>query len=160
MKLIRLFAVALIAAAAAFLPGCATTSTKSLTPAEVITAACPPIQAAIAQFEALDASLPTVKAAADAEAALKQIQPVVAAACDAGATVSTANVQAFASTVLPVLGQVAGSLPLPPAQLAQIQAGLVVAEVAVGAVGVVEQQIQAAQAANASTPSASAPAAQ
>jgi hypothetical protein len=148
MKIIRFLAVALIAAAAAFLPGCATTSAQPVTPAQGITAACPPIQAAITQFEVLDASLPTVKAAADAEAALKQIQPVVAAACASGATVSTANVQAFAATVLPVLGQIAGSLPLPPAQLAQIQAGLVVAEVAVGAVGVVEQQIQAAQAAN------------
>jgi hypothetical protein len=59
--------------------------------------------------------------------------------------VSVANVQTFAQTVLPALAQVAGSLPIPPAQLAQVQAGLIAAEIAVGAVGVVQQQIQAAQ---------------
>jgi len=127
------------------LSACSTTQTESIPPGQILAIACPPVQAAIVQFEALDATLPTVPAAVKAGATLKQIQPTVAAACAAGATVSIANVQAFAQTVLPALGQVAGSLPIPPAQLAQVQAGLVAAEIAVGAIGVVQQQVQAAQ---------------
>lgn len=133
------------------LAACATTAPQQLSPAQVFAIACPPVQAAIVQFEAVDAALPGVPTAVKAEAALKQVQPLVAAACASGVTVSAASVQAFAQTVLPALGQVAGSLPLPPAQLAQVEAGLVAAEVAVGAIGVVEQQIKAAQPAPAST---------
>ena len=147
-KLLATLAVALIVCAFG-LAGCASNQPESIPPAQVLAIACPPVQAAIVQFEALDATLPTVPAAVKAGATLKQIQPTVAAACAAGATVSVANVQAFAQTVLPALGQVAGSLPLPPAQLAQVQAGLVAAEIAVGAIGLVQQQIQAAQKAKA-----------
>ncbi|MFZ0872165.1 MAG: hypothetical protein WAM90_15750 [Rhodanobacter sp.] len=138
--------------AAMLIAACATTAPQSLSPAQVISIACPPIQAAITQFEAIDATLPGVPAAVKAEADLQKLQPVVTAACASGATVSTASVQAFAQSVLPVLGQIAGSLPLPPAQLAQVQAGLVAAEIAVGAAGVVEQQIQAAKTAAVATP--------
>jgi len=143
-KLLATLAVALIVCAFG-LAGCASNQPESIPPAQVLAIACPPAQAAIVQFEALDATLPTVPAAVKAGATLKQIQPTVAAACAAGATVSVTNVQAFAQTVLPALGQVAGSLPLPPAQLAQVQAGLVAAEIAVGAIGVVQQQVQTAQ---------------
>jgi len=127
------------------LAACTANQTESIPPGQILAIACPPVQAAIVQFEALDATMPAVPAAVKAKAALEQIQPTVTAACAAGATVSIANVQAFAQTVLPALGQVAGSLSLPPAQLAQVQAGLVAAEIAVGAIGVVQQQIQAAQ---------------
>ena len=147
-KLLATLAAALFVCALG-LSACSTTQTESIPPDQILAIACPPVQAAIVQFEALDATLPTVPAAVKAGATLKQIQPTVAAACAAGATVSIANVQAFAQTVLPALGQVAGSLPLPPAQLAQVQAGLVAAEIAVGAIGVVQQQIQAAQQAKA-----------
>ena len=143
-KLLATLAVALIVCAFG-LAGCASNQSESIPPGQILAIACPPVQAAIVQFEALDATLPTVPAAVKAKAALEQIQPTVTAACAAGATVSVANVQAFAQTVLPALGQVAGSLPLPPAQLAKVQAGLVAAEIAVGAIGVVQQQIQAAQ---------------
>lgn len=155
---IRSMLVALAAVVSlALVAGCATTGGNAppqLQPGQVLAIACPPVQASIVQFEALDATLPTVTAAVKAKAALEQIQPAVTAACAAGATVSIANVQAFAQTVLPALGQVAGSLPLPPAQLAQVQAGLVAAEIAVGAIGVVEQQIKAAHPAPASAASA------
>lgn len=147
--LMCIFAIAL----AFVLPACTTGGTKPLAPAQVFAIACPPIQASIVQFEALDATL-TTPAAQKAQAQLQQLQPVVAAACTAGATVSTANVQAFAQTVLPALGQIAGSLPLKPAQLQQVQAGLVAAEIAIGVAGTVEQQIQAAQAAPAVATSA------
>lgn len=147
-KFLATLAVALIVCAFG-LSGCVSDQPESIPPGQILAIACPPVQAAIVQFEALDATLPTVPAAVKAKAALEQIQPTVTAACAAGGTVSIANVQAFAQTVLPALGQVAGSLPLPPAQLAQIQAGLVAAEIAVGAIGVVQQQIQAAQKAKA-----------
>jgi|SRR5690348_10748470 len=147
-KTLAALAVAVFACVAG-LSGCATNQPESIPPAQVLAIACPPVQAAIVQFEALDATLPTVPAAVKAGAVLKQIQPTVAAACAAGTNVSVANVQAFAQSVLPALGQIAGSLPLPPAQLAQVQAGLVAAEIAVGAIGVVQAQIQAAQKAQA-----------
>ena|SRR5690348_11539513 len=147
-KLLATLAVALIVCAFG-LAGCVSNQPESIPPGQILAIACPPVQAAIVQFEALDATLPNVPAAVKAKAALEQIQPTVTAACAAGTTVSIANVQAFAQTVLPALGQVAGSLPLPPAQLAQVQAGLVAAEIAVGAIGVVQAQIQAAQKAKA-----------
>lgn len=156
MKFRMLVAVAAMVLLA-LITGCAGNQAKPLPPAQVIAIACPPIQAAITQFVALDATLPTVPEAQKAGVALAQVQPVIAAACTAGATVDASTVQAFAQTVLPALGQVAGSLPLPPAQLAQVQAGLVAAEIAVGAAGVVEQQIRAAQAAPASAASSAKP---
>jgi hypothetical protein len=61
-------------------------------------------------------------------------------------TVDVSNIQALISTGLPALAHLTGSLPLPPAQQAQVQAALVVAETAAGVAGVVEQQIKAAQA--------------
>jgi hypothetical protein len=153
---------ALIAVAA--LSGCAMGGPQQLTPAQIITIACPPIQAALVQFETIDASLaPSLPAAATAAAALKIAQAPVAAACTAGASISTANVQAFATTVLPALGTIAGTLPMPASTQAEIQGGLLLAETAVGVVGVVQAQIDAAKAAaapvSASAPVASAPAA-
>jgi len=155
MKKLMLLAAGIVASIA--FAGCASTSSQpQLTPAQIIAIACPPIEAAVTQFITLDATMPTVPAAIASEALLNEVKAPVAAACTAGATISTTNVQAFATTVLPVLGTVAGTLPLPPTTMAEVQAGLVAAEIAVGAAGVVEQQIAAAQAANA----ASAPAAQ
>jgi len=148
------FAAALCVALFVVLAGCASNAPKPLTPAQIVSIACPPVQAAIVQFKALDATMPADPVAVKAEAALTKVQPVVAAACAAGANVDATSLQAFAQTVLPALGQVAGALPLPPQQLAQIQAGLIAAEIAVGAVGVVEQQIKAAQATPASASSA------
>jgi hypothetical protein len=157
MKLRSFFAMLIIASVllcAVFITGCAANQPKPLTPAQIMAVACPQIESAMLQFEVIDASLAT-PAGLKAQKLLVQAQPIVHSACAAGATVSADSIQAFAQTVLPALGQVAGTLPLPPQQLAQVQAGLVVAEIAVGAVGVVEQQIQSAQAATGNPATAS-----
>lgn len=136
--------------ALALFAGCASPgSAPQMTPAQIFQIACPPVQAAITEFTALDASLPASAQTGVVETDLKLAAPVVAAACTAGATVSVANVTAFAQTVLPVLGTVAGTLPLPPATMAEVQAGLIAAEIAVGVAGTVESNIAAAKAANA-----------
>lgn len=129
--------------------GTSASSKPNLTPAQVMQIACPPIQTAIVQFQALDAALlltnPADTKAQKAQALLAQAQPVVAAACAAGASVDVSSVTAFAESVLPVVAQVAGTLPLKPDQLAQVQAGLLAAQVAIGVVNVVESSIATAQ---------------
>lgn len=154
MKLFRTLAVAATIALIGLCSGCATNASK-VDLGQAFAVACPAVQTAIVQFELIDGTLVGNAEAAKADALLVKIQPSVEAACKAGATISTENTQDFAQTVLPALGQIAGTLPLPPAQLAQIQSALVVAEVAVGAVGVVEAQIHAAQAAKPSPASSS-----
>lgn len=152
----------LCAAGIALLAGCSTTGTApQLTPAQIVAIACPPVEQAITAYQTLTASMPTNAQAVKANAILTIAQPIVTSTCTAGASVSTANVQAFAETVLPALGTIAGTLPLPPATLAGIQGGLIAAEIAVGAAGVVEANIKAAQAASAASgaSAASAPAA-
>jgi len=150
MKLARILVAALAVALIGLCAGCATNGAQPLSPAQIAAVACPPIQAAITQFEVLDASLPGVPVAQKAEADLQALQPIVAAACATGATITSTNIQAVAQTVLPALGRILATLPIPAVQQAQIQAGLVAAEIAVGAAGVIEQQIQAAKSAPAS----------
>lgn len=141
---------------AALLGACASTGTpQQMTPQQIIAIACPPIQGAVTQFIALDATMPTLPAAVQAEAILKEAQGPLAAACTSGATITVANVQDLATKVLPAVGTVLVTIPMPPATQAAIQAGLVAAEIAVGAAGVIEQQVaasKAAAAAPASTP--------
>jgi hypothetical protein len=139
----------------AILGACSTTAPQQLTPQQIIAIACPPIQGAVTQFIALDATMPTLPAAVQAEALLKDAQAPLAAACTSGATITVANVQDLATKVLPAVGTVLVTIPMPPATQAAIQAGLVAAEIAVGAAGVIEQQV-AAQKAVAAAP-ASAP---
>jgi hypothetical protein len=145
-------------------PGSASTpgtqgAAASLTPAQVIQIACPPIQAAIVQFEGLDATLGlTNPAAAKAGKLLTKIAPDVAAACTVGSTVTALTVQNFAANVLPAISQAAGALPLTPAQLQAVQGGLLAAQVALGVANVVEAQIAAAQAAKAAPGVAAPPA--
>jgi predicted small lipoprotein YifL len=138
-------------AAAMLLAACATTGPQPLTPAQIAAIACPQINLAVTQltaFNAVAAADPATKAfATKANADLIVAQPTIAAVCAAGATVTATNLQALAQQALPALGTVVGSLPLPPAQQAQVQGALVLAETAMGLAGVVEQQIQAAKAA-------------
>jgi hypothetical protein len=151
------FALLAFLAGVTLTAGCVTTGTGStapskpnLTPAQVMQIACPPIQTAIVQFQALDATLlltnPADEKALKAQALLAQAQPIVAAACAAGAAVDVSSVTAFAESVLPIVAQAAGTLPLKPDQLAQVQAGLLAAQVAIGVVNVVESSIATAQA--------------
>lgn len=136
--------------------GCATTGASTtgpakpnLTPAQVMQIACPPIQTAIVQFQGLTATLlltnPAGTKALKAQNLLAQAQPIVASACAAGASVDTSSVTAFAQSVLPIVAQAAGTLPLKPDQLAQVQAGLLAAQVAIGVVNVVESSIATGQ---------------
>lgn len=144
--------------AAMILAACATSGTQPLSPAQIASVACPQINLAVTQLTAFNTvaeANPATKAlATKANADLATLQPTIAAVCAAGATVTATNVQALAQQALPALGTVVGSLPLPPAQQAQVQGALVLAETAMGLVGVVEQQIQAAKAAPASAASA------
>jgi hypothetical protein len=146
-----------IAACLAF-SACSTTGAQQLTPAQIATIVCPPIQTAMTTFQAIDASMPTVPAAVTAAALLEQAKAPVAAACTAGASITAINVTTLGTQVLPALGAVAGTLPIPVAQQAEVQAGLLLAETTLGVAGTIAQSVAAAKAAQAaaSTP-ASAP---
>ena len=160
MKVNRLAAAILAAlfACAFVLAACTPSGAKPIPPAQVMAIACPPTLAAITQFQALNATLPDDPQAVKANETLKKIQPVVNAACVAGVNVSVQDVQAFAQTVLPALGTIAISLPIKPAQLTQIEAGLTAAQIAVGTVSLIQSQVKAAQAIPAPAPvSAAAP---
>jgi hypothetical protein len=142
--------------------GCASTTPKPLTPQKIAAIACPQLNLVHSQFVAFNAALEanpaTAVTGAKASASLAAVQPIIAAVCNGAAaapSVDISSIQALIQTGLPTLGALAGSLPLPPAQEAQVQAALVLAETAAGVVGVVEQQIKAAQAVPASASSSS-----
>ena len=108
----------------------------------------------------LKADPATAATGKQAQAQLDAVHPIVAAVCSgasAAPAVDASSIQALVSTGLPALAHLAGSLPLPAAQQAEVQAALVVAETAAGVVGVVEQQINAAKSAPASTASSAKP---
>lgn len=157
MKLKTLI-VALVATCFAVLAGCAGNAAKPLTPQQIAAIACPQLNLVHTQLVAFNAALEadpaTAGTGAQAQIQLAAIHPIVTAVCNGAAgapTVDMSSIQALVQTGLPALGNLAGSLPLPPAQLAQVQAALVVAETAAGVVGVVEQQIKAAQPASAAS---------
>ena len=166
MKFLKALAVGLVVALisvgiAASLSGCASQAPKPLSPAQIAAVACPQLNLVHTQLvafnAALKADLKTAAIGAKADAQLAAVQPVVAAVCNGAAAapnVDTSSIQALVQTGLPALAYLAGSLPIPPAQQAQVQAALVVAETAAGVAGVVEQQIKAAQSAPASAASA------
>ncbi|MGH8158381.1 MAG: hypothetical protein ACREPQ_09685 [Rhodanobacter sp.] len=155
-----LVAVAAMLSLALF-AGCTSSSVKPLSPAQVAAIACPQINLAVTQLTVFNTVLVANPATKDfgtkANATLVSIQPTVAAVCAAGATVTATNLQALAQQALPALGTIAGTLPITPAQQAQVQGALVLAETAMGIAGVVEQQIAAAKAAPAPASSAAKP---
>lgn len=152
MKLARSLVMAMVVALIGLCAGCASNAPKPLSPSQIAAVACPPAEAALAQFVVLAGTLKaTDPLYAKVQSDLVKAQPVVEALCAKGSTISLDSVQAFAQTALPALGEILVGLPIPPAQQAQIQAGLVVAEIAVGAVGAIEQQVEAAKAAPSST---------
>lgn len=151
MKLKTLI-VALVTTCFAVLSGCAGNAPKSLTPQQIAAIACPQLNLVHTQLVALNTALEadpaTAGTGAQAQIQLAAIHPIVTAVCNGAAgapTVDASSIQALVQTGLPALAHLAGSLPLTPAQQAQVQAALVVAETAAGVVGVVEQQIKAAQ---------------
>lgn len=148
----------------ALIAGCAGNAPKPLAPAQIAAIACPQLNLVHAQLvafnTALEADPSTAATGKQAQAQLDAIHPIVTAVCNgasAAPTVDVSSIQALVTTGLPALGHLAGTLPLPPAQQAQVQAALVVAETAAGVAGVVEQQIKAAQTAPASTASTAKP---
>ena len=161
MKLLKALATTLVVALigfgiAASLSGCGV-KPQPLTPAQIAAVACPQLNLVHTQLSALNAALKadpkTAAIGATAEAKLDLAHGVVTKVCNGAAaapTVDASSIQALVQTGLPALGYLAGALPIPPAQQAQIQAALVVAETAAGVAGVVEQQIKAAKSAAAS----------
>lgn len=151
MKLRSLLVAAAAMVSLVLMAGCAGNAPKPLSPQQIAAIACPQINLAVTQLTAFNAvaeANPSTKAfATKANTDLIAAQPTIAAVCAAGATVTATNLQALAQQALPALGTIVGTLPLPPAQQAQVQGALVLAETAMGLAGVVEQQIQAAKAA-------------
>jgi len=147
----------------ALIAGCGV-KPQQLNPQQIAAIACPQLNLVHTQLTALNTALEadpaTAGTGAQAQIQLAAIHPIVTAVCNGAAAspaVDLSSIQALISTGLPALAHLAGSLPLPAAQQAQVQAALVVAETAAGVVGVVEQQIKAAQAAPASAASTANP---
>lgn len=137
---------------------------QPLTPAQIATIACPQLDLVHTQLTVLNAALKadpaTAGIGAKAAAQLDIAHAVVTKVCNGAAAVPSVDalsIQALIQTGLPALGYLAGTLPLPAAQQAQIQAALVIAETAAGVVGVVEAQVEAAKAAPISASSVSSP---
>ena len=136
--------VLLMASLTMLLAACASLGGSSApTPTQVAAAVCPVVQQDIATYEAIFAADTTDANAAKISADLAKAAPVVSALCAATATVSTASVQAFASTALPALADLVNYLPLTAAEKTKIVQDLTIAELAVGVAGVVEAQVQA-----------------
>lgn len=150
---IKPFAAALAVAVVMLCAGCGV-KPQPLTPAQIAAIACPQLDLVHTQFTAINAALEADPATAavgtKAAAQLAVAHAVVTKVCNGAAaapTVDATSIQSLISTGLPALGYLAGSLPLPPAQQAQVQTALLVAETAAGVAGVVEQQIKSAQSA-------------
>lgn len=159
MKLARSLVMAMAVALIGLCAGCGV-KPQPLNPQQIAAIACPQLNLVHTQLVAFNAALEADPATAaigkQAQAQIDAVHPIVAAVCNgaqAAPAVDLSSIQALISTGLPALGHLAGTLPLPPAQQAQVQAALVVVETAAGVVGVVEQQFKAAQAAPASAAS-------
>lgn len=151
MKRISLLVAVAAMFSLALIAGCGV-KPQQLNPQQIAAIACPQLNLVHTQLTALNTALEadpkTAATGQQAQAQLDAIHPIVTAVCNGAAAapaVDASSIQALITTGLPALGHLAASLPLPPAQQAQVQAALVVAETAAGVAGVVEQQIQAAQ---------------
>lgn len=143
--LIALSAIATLGLAACATSGSSTSPSTSqqLTPQQVVAIACPPLQTALVQLQDIYATQAALgsESATKASAGIAKAQPIVAEVCSVGAAVSITSVQDFANTVLPALAQVAGTLPLTPKQLSDVQTALLTAQVALGVYNVVQSQM-------------------
>lgn len=163
MKFARILVMAMAVALIGLCAGCGV-KPQPLTPQQIATIACPQLDLVHTQLAALNAALEADPATADlghkADAQLAVAHGVVTKVCNgasAAPAVDASSIQALVQTGLPALAYLAGSLPIPPTQQAQVQAALVLAETAAGVVGVVEAQVKAAQAAPAPAASAAKP---
>jgi hypothetical protein len=129
----------------AVLVACATTGGQPLTPAQVAAALCTPVETAVSTITLTVQQNPNDARMVAVAAALTKAQPIITAACTAASTVTSDTVQALITQGLPAIGAILGTLPLPAAQLANIQTDFILAEAAVNIVDVVVQNIKAAQ---------------
>jgi hypothetical protein len=164
MKLTRYLVTALVVALigigiCAPLSGC-TANVQKQSVAQILAVVCPQLSLANTQLTAFNAVLiadpSTNTLGTQANKDLAKWQAPINALCAAGATVTSTQLNAELAQILPALGAIVGTLPLPPATEAQIQGALVLAEGAVGLAGVVEAQIAATKAAPASASTAAA----
>lgn len=159
MKFARILVMAMAVALIGLCAGCGV-KPQPLTPQQIATIACPQLDLVHTQLAALNAALEADPATAvlghKADAQLAIAHAVVTKVCNgasAAPAVDASSIQSLVQTGLPALAYLVGSLPIPPAQQAQVQAALVLAETAAGVVGVVEAQVKAAQAGPASASS-------
>lgn len=113
-----------VALASALLAGCATTGSKTQTPAQIAAVACPSLDAAVTQLHAMYALQPAM---AKQAAQLATVQPEITAAC---AVATATSLQQLATVLLPELMSVATTPPLTPTQVETIDIALVAAQVA------------------------------
>lgn len=132
--------------------GTATTGTVvmpkiTITPAQFFTAACEPVQQALALASMFSDTLsPAV------EQQVSDATPMVKAACAAGATISIANVKEFGDTVLPAAAAVVNAAPatmISSSDKLKIGGAIALAELSVDTVAAVVTNATAAQAASA-----------
>lgn len=146
-------------------PGVSGTAPNVLSPVQVAAIACPQVNLVHVQLVAFNAALAANQATADlgrkATAQLDVIHPMVQKVCNgslASAGVNLTDIQTLVQTGLPALGTLASTLPLPPAQQAQVQGALVIAETAAGVVSALRPQPWAVPAAAVSSGPSSGPA--
>lgn len=153
MKLARTLAAALVVAFIGLCAGC-TSGVKPVPVSQIASGVCANLGAAHDQLVAINAALsinPTTSAlGAKATKDLAALQPAVNTLCAEAATITATQLNAAVAQLLPAFASIVATLPIPPAQQAQVQGALALAEGAVGLAGVVEAQIKAAQAAPAS----------
>lgn len=164
MKLRTLLVALAATITLALVTACSPSNVKPMSPAQVAAIVCPQLNLAHTQLVALNTAMQanpsTSIAGANAAKQLAAIHPIVTAVCNgsaAAAGVDASSLAALVQTGLPALSNLAATLPLTPAQLAQVQTGLAAAQIAAGLVGVVQQQVQAAQAAPAPATSVAKP---
>lgn len=156
MKIARILVMAMAVALIGLCAGCGV-KPQPLTPQQIATIACPQLDLVHTQIAAFNAVLKADPAMVDLDSKAHDALVKVCKGASAAPSVDASSIHALVQTGLPAFAYLAGLLPLPPAQQAQIQDALVIAETAAGVVGVVEAQIKAAQAVPASAASAAKP---
>ena len=117
----NILVIGVFATLAVTLSGFATNGTQP-TPAQLVAQICPVTQTVGTLAET--AALTDPKLALD----LAVAKPIVDALCANGAAVSTANLQAFSTSVVPVLLKVVDASPLDPAKAADVKLGIAAAQ--------------------------------
>ncbi len=137
-----------ILCASVMVAACAGTGgTPSVSPSQIAQTVCPVFKYTVGQFNQISQLMPDNAGVQKAADQLNAVSPIVSSVCSNVSTVSVDNIKDFTNTVLPALASIAGTLPLSPQTLQTVQAGLIMAETALGIVGYVEQEIPKAQAA-------------